>query len=132
MNDVSFVTHIAWNKDGLLPVITQHGETYEVLMMAWMNQEALHYTLQHGVMCYWSRSRQRLWIKGETSGQIQRWIDLRLDCDNDCLLALVHDKAVACHTGRRSCFYKQFNNITGKIDIITEPIIQADLLYPSS
>lgn len=92
--------------DGLIPVIAQQHDTGEVLMMAWMNDEAFRKTLETGEMHYWSRSRQALWHKGETSGHIQRLVELRLDCDGDTLLARVEQKGVACHTGERTCFFR--------------------------
>ena len=97
---------LALNPEGLIPAIAQQVGTGEVLMMAWMNREALAETLAAGRVCYWSRSRGRLWRKGETSGQVQRLVELRLDCDGDTLLLQVEQVGVACHTGRRSCFYR--------------------------
>jgi len=101
---------IAFDKDGLVPVIAQQHDTGEVLMLAWMNREAIDETLKTGRVCYWSRSRKALWRKGETSGQAQALIELRVDCDQDCLLALVDQSGVACHTGRRSCFFTAIRN----------------------
>jgi phosphoribosyl-AMP cyclohydrolase len=95
---------IAWNETGLAPCIAQQHDTGEVLMLAWMDRAALAETIATGFVCYFSRSRGGLWRKGETSGQRQRLVDLRVDCDNDTLLALVDQTGVACHTGRRSCF----------------------------
>lgn len=97
--------HLSFNSEGLIPVITQRHATGEVLMMAWMNREALDITLQEGYVCYWSRSRNQLWRKGETSGNTQKLIELRIDCDGDCLLCLVDQIGPACHTGRANCFY---------------------------
>ena len=97
---------LKFDADGLIPVIAQQHDSGEVLMLAWMNQDALSETLASGEVTYWSRSRRQLWRKGETSGQTQRLIDLRLDCDGDTLLLQVDQKGVACHTGRRSCFYR--------------------------
>jgi phosphoribosyl-AMP cyclohydrolase len=96
---------ISFNADGLIPVIAQQHDTGEVLMMAWMNREALEETLKTGHVCYYSRSRHSLWRKGETSGQTQKLIELALDCDGDTLLAKVDQHGVACHTGRRNCFF---------------------------
>ena len=101
-----FFQSIRLNKDGLIPVITQQYDTGEVLMMAWANEEALKETIQTKQMCYFSRSRQELWRKGETSGHIQKLIELRIDCDGDTLLALIDQTGAACHTGNRSCFYR--------------------------
>ena len=96
---------LSFNNDGLVPAIAQQHDTGEVLMLAWMNQAAIDETLATGTICYWSRSRRRLWRKGETSGQTQRLVELRYDCDADTLLLLVDQTGVACHTGHRSCFY---------------------------
>ena len=91
---------------GLIPCIAQDEGTGEVLMMAWMNAEAVAKTLESGRVTYWSRSRGAFWVKGETSGHVQGLVELRLDCDRDCLLALVRQVGPACHTNRRSCFYQ--------------------------
>ncbi len=101
----SVVAAIAFNEDGLVPVIAQQFDTGEVLMMAWMNRDAVIETLTTGRVCYWSRSRGALWRKGERSGQFQRLVDLLIDCDGDTLLLKVDQDGVACHTGRRTCFY---------------------------
>jgi phosphoribosyl-AMP cyclohydrolase len=97
---------IAFNADGLVPVVAQQFDTGEVLMLAWMNRKAVIETLATGQVCYFSRSRNRLWRKGETSGHTQRLVELRLDCDGDALLALVDQTGPACHTGRRDCFFR--------------------------
>lgn len=97
---------LTYNDAGLIPCIAQEAETGEVLMMAWMNAEAVARTLETGRVTYWSRSRQAFWIKGETSGHVQVLVELRFDCDSDCLLALVKQTGAACHTGRRNCFYR--------------------------
>ncbi|MGP6088297.1 phosphoribosyl-AMP cyclohydrolase [Antarctobacter jejuensis] len=96
---------LKYDAQGLIPCIAQDAEGGEVLMMAWMNAEAVAKTLESGRVTYWSRSRQAFWIKGETSGHVQELVDLRVDCDRDCLLALVRQTGPACHTNRRSCFY---------------------------
>jgi phosphoribosyl-AMP cyclohydrolase len=96
---------LKFNADGLIPAIAQQHDSGEVLMMAWMNREAAEETLRTGRVCYYSRSRQQLWRKGETSGQEQRLVDFRIDCDGDTVLLLVDQDGVACHTGRRSCFF---------------------------
>ncbi|MDF0599534.1 phosphoribosyl-AMP cyclohydrolase [Psychromarinibacter sp. C21-152] len=90
---------------GLVPVIAQEAETGEVLMLAWMNEEAVGRTLESGRVTYWSRSRGDFWVKGETSGHVQELVEMRVDCDRDCLLVLVRQVGPACHTNRRSCFY---------------------------
>lgn len=99
---------IAFDSRGLAPAIAQQHDTGEVLMMAWMNAEALAETLATGRVCYWSRSRRTLWRKGETSGHVQQLIEARLDCDGDTILLLVDQTGAACHTGRRTCFFHRF------------------------
>jgi phosphoribosyl-AMP cyclohydrolase len=96
---------LSFNQDGLVPAIAQQHDTGEVLMMAWMNREAVEETLRTGRVCYFSRSRNALWRKGETSGQQQRLVEFLFDCDGDTVLVKVDQDGVACHTGRRSCFY---------------------------
>ncbi|MFN3145329.1 MAG: phosphoribosyl-AMP cyclohydrolase [Paracoccaceae bacterium] len=96
---------LRYNEQGLIPAIAQEAGTGEVLMMAWMNAEAVARTLETGKVTYWSRSRQAFWIKGESSGHAQALVEIRLDCDRDCLLLQVHQTGPACHTNRRSCFY---------------------------
>ena len=98
-------TSLTYDGNGLIPCVAQDYVTGEVLMFAWMNKDAVMLTLTTGRVTYWSRSRAAFWIKGETSGHVQRLIDLRIDCDRDCLLALVEQTGPACHTNRRSCFY---------------------------
>ena len=92
--------------DGLVPAIAQQHDSGEILMMAWMNRDSIRETLRSGRACYWSRSRQSFWRKGDSSGQVQNLVELRVDCDGDTLLLLVDQLGVACHTGRRSCFYR--------------------------
>lgn len=96
---------LAFDDRGLIPCIAQDHASGEVLMLAWMTREAVARTLATGRVTYWSRSRQEFWVKGETSGHHQRLVELRLDCDRDCLLALVEQEGPACHTGRRTCFH---------------------------
>jgi phosphoribosyl-AMP cyclohydrolase len=105
-SEKSALLDIKFNKDGLIPVIAQCVQSGTVLMMAWMNEEALKKTIDTNDMYYFSRSRQKLWQKGETSGHFQRLIELRLDCDNDTILALIEQTGAACHTGTKSCFFK--------------------------
>ncbi len=96
---------LKYNDQGLVPAIAQDADSGEVLMMAWMNAEAVSRTLETGRVTYWSRSRSAFWIKGETSGHVQELVDFRVDCDRDCLLMQVRQTGPACHTNRRSCFY---------------------------
>ena len=96
---------LRYDPRGLIPVIAQDAGTSEVLMMAWMNAEAVARTLETGRVTYWSRSRGAFWVKGETSGHTQRLVEMRVDCDRDCLLLRVEQTGPACHTDRRSCFY---------------------------
>jgi phosphoribosyl-AMP cyclohydrolase len=112
-SEKSVLSDIKFNKDGLIPVIAQCVQSGTVLMMAWMNEEALKKTIDTNDMYYFSRSRQKLWQKGETSGHFQKLIELRLDCDNDTILALIEQTGAACHTGTKSCFFKtirEFND----------------------
>ena len=111
---MSWLDDIRWDRDGLLPVIAQEAASGDVLMFAWMNREALARTAELGEAVYWSRSRDRLWHKGEESGHRQRVLDMRLDCDNDVLLLKVeqlgHEPSIACHTGRHSCFFQLYRD----------------------
>lgn len=106
MNEKELLNTVGYNNQGLIPVITQDAETGEVLMMAWMNEEALKLTVKTRKMTYYSRSRQKLWIKGETSGHFQALVSLSIDCDADTLLAKVIQTGAACHTGSHSCFFR--------------------------
>lgn len=96
---------LSYNAAGLIPAIAQDETSGEILMMAWMNQDAVRQTLDSGRVTYWSRSRQAFWVKGESSGNTQTLVDFRIDCDRDCLLVVVRQIGPACHTNRRSCFY---------------------------
>ncbi len=120
-------SQLKFNTDGLIPAIAQQHDTGEVLMMAWMNADAVAETLTTNQVCYWSRSRGKLWRKGESSGQVQKLIDFRWDCDADTLLLQVDQKGVACHTGRRNCFYKAVR--AGEIKEIADVEIDPDKLY---
>lgn len=117
------IATIKFNDQGLVPVIAQDSQTKQVLMMAWMNAESLKETIQTNQMCYFSRSRNSIWRKGETSGQIQTIKEIMIDCDSDAILALVEQKGVACHTGRKSCFYKTIENenISINQEVVTSP-----------
>ena len=106
-----YIDDISWDKDGLVPAIAQDAESGVVLMVAWMNREALQLTIDENRAIYWSRSRQKIWRKGEESGHIQELIELRLDCDSDVILMKVNQiGSIACHTGRQSCFYRIFKD----------------------
>ena len=118
---------IAFNEDGLVPAIAQQFDSGEVLMMAWMNRDAVAETLKSGRVCYWSRSRATLWRKGERSGQVQALKDLRWDCDADTVLVLVDQTGVACHTGRRNCFFNAMRD--GEPTVIAEVKKNPDDLY---
>jgi phosphoribosyl-AMP cyclohydrolase len=118
---------LPYNADGLIPAIAQQYDSGEGLMMAWMNRQALEETLQTGRVCYWSRSRQKFWRKGESSGQVQVLKDIRFDCDGDTILLLVDQTGPACHTGRRSCFY---NAVRGdRVEVVSDPLIDPRELY---
>ena len=123
-----WLDEIRWTEDGLVPVIAQDAESGEVLMMAWMNRESLALTAREKRAVYWSRSRGRLWRKGEESGHVQELRDMRLDCDNDVILLKVIQRGnIACHTGRRSCFYKQWQD--GQW-VAVEPVLKnPDAIY---
>ncbi|HEX6980931.1 MAG TPA: phosphoribosyl-AMP cyclohydrolase [Alphaproteobacteria bacterium] len=121
------LAEIAFNHEGLVPAIAQQHDTGEVLMLAWMNRAAVEQTLRTGEACYWSRSRQKLWRKGETSGQVQRLVEFRIDCDGDTVLLLVDQIGVACHTGRRNCFFRALRN--GTLETIAPVVIDPGHLY---
>ena len=106
-----WLAEIQWNEQGLIPVIAQDATTHQILMLPWMNQESLALTIKKGEAVYWSRSRNKLWHKGEESGHFQKIKEIRLDCDGDTLLLMVEQiGGVACHTGRAHCFYKKWHN----------------------
>ena len=106
-----YIDDVSWDKDGLVPAIAQDAVTGVVLMVAWMNREALQLTIDENRAIYWARSRQKIWRKGEESGHIQELIELRLDCDSDVILMKVNQIGnIACHTGRQSCFYRIFKD----------------------
>lgn len=111
---------LKYNENGLIPAIAQDAENGEVLMLAWMNLEAVKKTLETGRVTYWSRSRQAFWIKGETSGHTQELVEFRFDCDRDCILVRVNQMGPACHTNRRSCFYTTVEK--GVEKITSEPV----------
>ena len=120
----SFLDQVSWNSDGLVPVVAQETETGRILMLAWLNREALATAVREGRAVYWSRSRQALWRKGEESGNVQELVDVYLDCDNDTVCFEVKQHGgVACHTGRESCFFKRLEADAWKVvePVITEP-----------
>lgn len=123
----AMIDRVKFNADGLITAVAQQHDSGEVLMLAWMNAEALDETLRTGRVCYYSRSRGGLWRKGETSGQVQKLVDARLDCDRDAVLLVVDQTGVACHTGRRSCFYNALRP-EGIVEI-TQPEVAAETLY---
>jgi phosphoribosyl-AMP cyclohydrolase len=111
MNDEAWLDEVKWNDAGLVPAIAQDVKDGRILMVAWMNREALNLTAQQGRAVYWSRSRKKLWYKGEESGHQQIVNEIRLDCDNDVVVLQVEQRGgIACHTGRRSCFYQRLEN----------------------
>ena len=118
---------VTFDAAGLVPAIAQQHDSGETLMLAWMNRAALAETLATGRVCYWSRSRQALWRKGERSGQVQRLVELRVDCDGDTLLLRVEQTGVACHTGRRSCFYRALGEDGGLKEILPVEVDPAAL-----
>ncbi len=125
----SWLGEVKWDKDGLVPVIAQEKSSGDVLMFAWMNREALEQTAQSGRAVYYSRSRGKLWFKGEESGHVQEVHEIRMDCDNDVLLLKVtqtgHQPGIACHTGRHSCFFQLYQGGTpGGQWKITEPVLK--------
>ncbi|CAN1526009.1 HisI Phosphoribosyl-AMP cyclohydrolase [Paracoccaceae bacterium] len=111
---------LKFDAQGLIPCVAQDHASGEVLMLAWMNAASVAATLATGKVTYWSRSRSEFWVKGETSGHHQRLVELRLDCDRDCLLAMVEQDGPACHTGRRSCFYTAIRD--GDVVELTKPL----------
>ncbi len=118
---------LQFDDNGLIPAIAQQHDTGKVLMLAWMSRDSIRESIETGQVCYWSRSRAALWRKGERSGQIQRLVELRLDCDGDALLLLVDQSGVACHTGRRSCFFRALRN--GELATIANIEISPEELY---
>ena len=114
----NWIENIRWNVDGLLPVIVQEVGTAKIIMFAWMNRETLEESIKQKKAIYWSRSRNQVWIKGESSGYYQYIEDIFLDCDNDSLLIkVIQEGGIACHTGRKSCFYNRINMETNQIEI---------------
>ena len=122
----AFLDAVAWNADGLAPAITQDAASGEVLMLAWMNRESLARTVASGEAVYWSRSRSALWRNGETSGHLQRVVEIRLDCDADAILLRVEQAGgIACHTGRRRCFFALLDRASGTPAWrVTDPVLE--------
>ena len=127
MSSDDFVASVKFDSDGLVPAIAQQHDSGEVLMMAWMNANSIRETLETGRVCYWSRSRQSLWRKGESSGQVQVLKEVQIDCDGDTLLLQVDQTGVACHTGRRSCFFRVVRH--GTLITIAEQLVDPADLY---
>ena len=123
----ALLSALKFDRDGLIPAVAQQHDTGEVLMLAWMNREAIEETLATGRVTYFSRSRQALWRKGERSGQAQRLVELRIDCDGDTLLLRVDQTGAACHTGTRSCFFRAVHG--NSLERIAEPIVDPKTLY---
>ena len=120
---MNWLDEIKWNADGLVPAIAQDYQTGRILMMAWMNPEALALTAQENRAIYWSRSRGKLWRKGEESGHVQSVVEVRLDCDADVVLLRVEQAGgIACHTGRRSCFFRRLS-VDGRWEVV-EPVLK--------
>ncbi len=120
MDAAEILNALAFDRDGLVAAVAQQHDTGEVLMLAWMDRAAVAETLATGRACYWSRSRRSLWRKGETSGHVQRLVELRVDCDGDAVLLLVDQTGAACHTGQRSCFFRAARD--GRLVTIAEPV----------
>lgn len=120
---MSFLDHLKFNADGLIPAIIQDQSNGRVLMMAWMNRSSLEKTIETGLTHFWSRSRQKYWMKGETSGHVQRVRDVAFDCDGDTLLIQVEQVGAACHEGYRSCFFRSVRE-AGKDSEVTEPRLE--------
>ena len=119
---MSWLDEVAWNEDGLAPVIAFEKDSQQVLTLAWMNREALQLTAAEGRAVYWSRSRNKIWRKGEESGHVQQIEEIRLDCDSDAIVLIVKQVGgIACHTGRARCFYKKLDGDTG---VITEEVLK--------
>lgn len=128
MQNDDWLDQVRWTDDGLVPAVAQDAEDGRVLMVAWMNRESLRLTAEEGIAVYWSRSRGRLWRKGEESGHQQRVLEIRLDCDNDVINLQVEQLGgIACHTGRRSCFYQLLVN--GKWESVDPVIRNPDEIY---
>ncbi len=125
---MDLLERVSFNDEGLLPVIVQDINRGEVLMMAWMNREALEKTLDTGKTHFWSRSRKRIWLKGEVSGHYQLVKEIRVDCDEDVLLIKVEQVKAACHTGYRSCFFRKVNE-KGELELVAKKVFEPKKIY---
>lgn len=125
---MDLLEQVKWNDDGLVPAIVQDAENDQVLMVAWMNRDALRQTLETRKVTFWSRSRKKFWVKGETSGHFQHLVELRADCDADCLLVRVRQEGAACHAGYRSCFFRAVDE-EGRLVVVEERRIDPDEVY---
>jgi phosphoribosyl-AMP cyclohydrolase len=126
---MTFLDKLKFNADGLIPAIIQEQSTGRVLMMAWMNRETVQRSIDLGQTVFWSRSRQKYWVKGETSGHVQMIKDIAFDCDGDTLLFQVEQTGAACHEGYKSCFFRSIRE-QGKTDVVTEPqLVKPDAMY---
>ncbi len=126
---VQFIEQLKFNEQGLIPAIVQDAETGEVLMMAWMNREALQRTIETGRATYWSRSRQKFWVKGETSGHFQEVQGVYVDCDADAVLLKVRQTGAACHEGYRTCFFRQVDAQSDSLQVVAERLVDPDKVY---
>jgi phosphoribosyl-AMP cyclohydrolase len=126
-SSAKWLDEIAWNAQGLVPAIAQDSITKDILMVAWMNREALAETVATNRGVYFSRSRSKLWRKGEESGHVQNVKEIRIDCDNDVILLMIDQQGVACHTGRRSCFFSRFEG--GQWQVVDAALIDPEKIY---
>lgn len=126
---MQFIKQIKFNEQGLIPAIVQDAQTGEVLMMAWMNREALQRTIETGKATYWSRSRQKFWVKGETSGHFQEVQGVYVDCDADTVLLKVRQVGAACHEGYRSCFFRRVDADGESLQVVAERLVNPDEVY---
>jgi phosphoribosyl-AMP cyclohydrolase len=128
---MSWLDEVKWDERGLVPAIAQDAATGRVLMVAWMDRAALQQTAETGEAVYWSRSRSRLWKKGEESGHVQRVLEVRLDCDNDVILLAVEQVGgIACHTGRERCFFRKL--VDGRWEVVEPVLKRPEEIYPGS
>lgn len=126
---MQFIEQLKFNEQGLIPAIVQDAETGEVLMMAWMNRESLQRTIETGKATYWSRSRQKFWVKGETSGHFQEVQGVYVDCDADTVLLKVRQVGAACHEGYRSCFFRQVDADRENLQVVADRLVNPDEVY---